>query len=60
VLVVRAGRGQLSGADARAMVERGQQVELVDLHDVGHDLHLDSPEAWRAAVSRFRHALGAG
>jgi pimeloyl-ACP methyl ester carboxylesterase len=60
VLVVRAGRGQLSGADARAMVERGQRVNLVELADAGHDLHLDSPEGWRAAVSRFLDALGAG
>jgi pimeloyl-ACP methyl ester carboxylesterase len=30
VLVVRAGRGQLSAADARAMAERGQRVEVLD------------------------------
>jgi hypothetical protein len=28
--------------------------------DGGHDLHLDSPDAWRAAVSRFLDALHAG
>jgi pimeloyl-ACP methyl ester carboxylesterase len=59
VLVVRAGRGQLSAADARAMVSRGQRVELVELPEAGHDLHLDSPEEWRAAVGRFLDALDA-
>jgi pimeloyl-ACP methyl ester carboxylesterase len=53
VLVVRAGRGRLSAADARAMAERGQRVEVVDLPEAEHYLHLDSPDEWRAAVSRF-------
>ena len=52
-LVVRAGRGQLSPADARAMAERGRRVEVVELPDAGHDLHLDSPAAWREALSGF-------
>jgi pimeloyl-ACP methyl ester carboxylesterase len=60
VLVVRGGRGQLSVADARAMAERGHRVEVVDLPEAGHDLHLDSPDEWRAAVSRFFDALHAG
>ena len=59
VLVVRAGRGQLSAADARAMAERGQRVEVVDLPAAGHDLHLDSPDEWLAAVGRFLDALDA-
>jgi pimeloyl-ACP methyl ester carboxylesterase len=59
VLVVGAGRGQLSAADARAMVERGQRVQLVELPEAGHDLHLDSPDEWRAVVSRFLGALQA-
>jgi pimeloyl-ACP methyl ester carboxylesterase len=57
VLVVRAGRGQLSAADAQAMVAHGQRVELFELPQAGHDLHLDSPEGWRAAVSRFLGVL---
>jgi pimeloyl-ACP methyl ester carboxylesterase len=52
-LVVRPGRGQLSPADARAMAERGRRVEVVDLPDAGHDLHLDSPAGWREALSGF-------
>jgi pimeloyl-ACP methyl ester carboxylesterase len=56
VLVVRAGRGELSAADARAMAERGQRVEVVELRDVGHDLHLDSPDEWFAALGRFLDA----
>jgi pimeloyl-ACP methyl ester carboxylesterase len=59
VLVVRAGRGQLSAADARTMAERGQRVEVAELPDAGHDLHLGSPDEWRAAVSRFLDALDA-
>jgi pimeloyl-ACP methyl ester carboxylesterase len=58
-LVVRAGRGQLSLADARAMADRGQRVEVAGLPDAGHDLHLDSPNEWRAAVSRFLAGLEA-
>jgi pimeloyl-ACP methyl ester carboxylesterase len=58
-LAVRAGRGQLSLADVRAMAERGQRVEVVDLPDAGHDLHLDSPDEWRAAVRRFLDGLEA-
>jgi pimeloyl-ACP methyl ester carboxylesterase len=56
-LVVRAGRGQLSLADARAMAQRGRRVEVVDLPDAGHDLHLDSPAAWREALSGFLAGL---
>ena len=56
-LVVRAGRGQLSPADARAMAECGQRVRLVELPDAGHDLHLDSPHAWHEALSQFLDAL---
>jgi pimeloyl-ACP methyl ester carboxylesterase len=59
-LVVRAGRGQLSPADARAMAERGQRVEVVGLPDAGHDLHLDSPQAWRAALVGFLDGLDGG
>jgi pimeloyl-ACP methyl ester carboxylesterase len=56
VLVVRAGRGELSAADARAMGERGRRVEVVELPDAGHDLHLDSPDEWFAALGRFLDA----
>ena len=58
-LVVRAGRGQLSPADAQAMAERGQRVRVVELPDAGHDLHLDSPHAWRDALSGFLDGLEA-
>jgi pimeloyl-ACP methyl ester carboxylesterase len=56
-LVVRAGRGQLSVADARAMAERRRRVEVVDLPDAGHDLHLEAPEDWRAALTGFLDGL---
>jgi pimeloyl-ACP methyl ester carboxylesterase len=35
-------------------------VELVELPQAGHDLHLGSPDEWRAAVGRFVAALDAG
>jgi len=52
-LVVRAGNGSLSAADARAMAERGRDVQLVEVDDAKHDVHLDRPVQWRRAVSRF-------
>jgi pimeloyl-ACP methyl ester carboxylesterase len=39
--------------------ERGRRVEVVDLPDAGHDLHLEAPEPWRAAVTRFLDGLDA-
>jgi pimeloyl-ACP methyl ester carboxylesterase len=59
-LVVRAGRGQLSAVDARKMAERGRRADVVEIPDAGHDVHLDSPGAWRDAASRFLDALDAG
>jgi len=41
------------------MAERGQRVQLVDMPDAGHDLHLDAPDEWRAVVSSFLDALEA-
>jgi pimeloyl-ACP methyl ester carboxylesterase len=52
-LVVRAGAGSLPPADAQAMVRRGRRVELVELAGAEHDLHLDRPAEWRAALSEF-------
>lgn len=59
-LVVRAGRGQLSLDDAHAMAARGQRVRVVDLPDAGHDLHLDSVDAWCGALSGFLDTVDAG
>jgi pimeloyl-ACP methyl ester carboxylesterase len=55
VLVVRAGKGShVSDEDARAMVERARVVELAG---AGHDVHLERPAEWRAAVSAFLDEL---
>ena len=59
-LVVRAGDGSLSADDARAMVARGRHARLVELAGAKHDLHLDRPAEWRAALSEFVDSLGAG
>jgi pimeloyl-ACP methyl ester carboxylesterase len=56
-LVMRRGRGSLSCADARSMVDRGRDVELVEVADADHDLHLDRPDRWREALSAFLDSL---
>jgi pimeloyl-ACP methyl ester carboxylesterase len=52
-LVVRAGASSLPPADAQTMVRRGRRVTLVELAGAEHDLHLDRPAEWRAALSEF-------
>jgi pimeloyl-ACP methyl ester carboxylesterase len=56
-LVVRAGNGSLSPADAQAMAARGRQTRLVELAGAEHDLHLDRPADWRRVVTEFVDAL---
>jgi pimeloyl-ACP methyl ester carboxylesterase len=58
-LVVRAGNGILSPADAQAMAARGRQTRLVELAGAEHDLHLDRPADWRRVVTAFVDELGA-
>jgi pimeloyl-ACP methyl ester carboxylesterase len=58
-LVVRAGAGFLPPADARAMARRGQRAHVLDLAGAKHDLHLDRPDEWCAALSEFLDALDA-
>jgi pimeloyl-ACP methyl ester carboxylesterase len=52
-LVVRAGTGEMTSAEARAMVDRLPHARLVEIPDAGHDLHLDRPGEWRAALAEF-------
>jgi pimeloyl-ACP methyl ester carboxylesterase len=52
-LVVRAGKGSLSAQDAEAMRRRLAAGRLVVLEDAGHDLHLERPGEWRAALEGF-------
>lgn len=58
-LLVRAGGGGISSADAQAMAERARHAKLVELEDAKHDLHLDRPVEWREAVSEFLDSLDA-
>jgi pimeloyl-ACP methyl ester carboxylesterase len=52
-LVVRAGNGTLSAADAQAMVDRAHDARLAELPGATHDLHLDQPVQWRRVVGAF-------
>jgi pimeloyl-ACP methyl ester carboxylesterase len=56
-LVVRAERGDVAPADARSMVSRLPDARLAELSGAGHDLHLDRPDDWRAAVGGFLDGL---
>lgn len=56
-LVVRAGHGIVRPIDAARMVERGRAARLVELPAAGHDVHLDDPDGWRAAVGEFLAGL---
>ena len=59
-LVVRAGKGMVPSPEARAMADRLPGAELVEIPGAGHDLHLDSPAEWRAAVTAFLVSLPSG
>jgi pimeloyl-ACP methyl ester carboxylesterase len=39
------------------MAQRGHHVEVVEIADAEHDLHLDRPAEWRTAVTRSVDAL---
>ncbi len=52
-LVVRSGGDHLTAGDARAMAERLPGTRLVELSGAAHDLHLDRPADWRAALMAF-------
>ena len=59
-LVVRAGDGSVAPGDAQAMAARGQHARVVELAGAKHDLHLDRPAEWRAALTEFVDSLCAG
>lgn len=52
VLLVVA-KDQASVDVAHEMVEEQPTASLVEIPDAGHDLHLDNPIAWRAALEPF-------
>lgn len=55
VLVVFAEERDDSEA-AHRMVREQRNASLVEIPDAGHDLHLDNPSAWRAALVGFLEA----
>jgi pimeloyl-ACP methyl ester carboxylesterase len=55
-LVVRAGNGLVAPETAARMAGRARVVEL---DGAAHDLHLDRPETWRAALTGFLDDLSA-
>ncbi|MEA2380622.1 MAG: hypothetical protein QOH72_593 [Solirubrobacteraceae bacterium] len=58
-LVVRAARGIVPAEVARAMVDGRPRARLVEIADAGHDVHLERPAEWRAALTAFLDALDA-
>ena len=56
-LVVRAGKGVVPTADARAMSEWLPQAQLIELPGAEHDLHLDHPAEWQTIVSQFLDSI---
>ena len=52
-LVVRAGEGTLPEADAGRMVASLRKASLSEIPGAGHDVHLEAPAEWRAAVEGF-------
>jgi pimeloyl-ACP methyl ester carboxylesterase len=58
-LVVRAGNGLVQPRVAQEMVQRLPTARLVELPGAAHDLHLDRPDEWRAALTDFLDSLDA-
>ncbi|MEO3929326.1 alpha/beta hydrolase [Micromonosporaceae bacterium B7E4] len=51
-LVVRGGRGSLAPHEYARMA-RHPAVSTAEIPDAGHDVHLDSPDRWRAVLGDF-------
>lgn len=56
VLVVEAAGGDDERA-FRRMVDTLPNARLVEIDDAGHDVHLDQPQLWRAALQGFLEVL---
>jgi pimeloyl-ACP methyl ester carboxylesterase len=52
-IVVRGGRGDLARAEADHMVAENRNAQLVEVEAAGHDVHLDQPASFRAALESF-------
>ena len=56
-LLVRGELGWLEGPVAERM-QTHRSTQLLELPGAGHDVHLEQPEAWSAAVVAFLETLG--
>ena len=56
-LIVRGEHGELGEATAAALVARLPAAEVVTGPGAGHEVHLDRPRAWRAALEPFLAAV---
>jgi pimeloyl-ACP methyl ester carboxylesterase len=52
-LAVRAANGYFDAATIRAMAARGRDCAYAEVADAGHDLHLEQPAGWIAAIGPF-------
>ena len=52
-LVVAGERGTLDAAARRRMTDELPGARPVTIPDAGHDVHLDAPAAWLAALTTF-------
>lgn len=53
VMLVRAPGGMVPDELVAEMRRRQPEMQVVDVPDARHDLHLDAPHAWRHALDRF-------
>ena len=60
VLIVWAEHGTIGPAEAEAMAKRLPLARCVEVPGAGHDVHLESPEAWRRAVTEFLESVDQG
>lgn len=51
-LVVKGGAGSMNSTEYTRM-QNHPMVTAVEIQGAGHDVHLDSPDQWRAAVTTF-------
>ena len=57
VLIVRAGNGDVPRQTAEEMTARLASSRLIEVPGAGHDVHLDSPDEWRAVLTGFLEAV---
>jgi pimeloyl-ACP methyl ester carboxylesterase len=56
-LVVRGEDGDVARDEARAMAEALPHARMAEIAGAGHNVHLDNPAGWRAAIEEFLNRL---